>query len=96
MALISYMIGGKTPDSEVYEFIKNLIGVNVQESTAPNYLFVKLYNSKINKDPLNFYWVLGMSLRAWNFYTDGNPAVRSFRFKVTDKLPQPLVALNLK
>ena len=95
MALISYMIGGENPDSEVYEFIKNLIGVNVQESTAPNYLFVKLYNSKVNKDPLNFYWILGMALRAWNFYTDGNPAVTSFRFKVTDNLPKPLIALNL-
>jgi len=94
MALISYMIGGKTPDAEVYEFIKNLVGVNLQESTAPNYLFTKLYNAKVNKDPLNFYWVLGMSLRAWNFYTDGNPAIRSFRFKVTDKLPTPLAAKN--
>ena len=90
IALISYIIGGENPSEENYAFIKNLVGVNVQESTAPNYIFTKLYNSKVNKEPLNFYWVLGMSIRAWNFYADGNPAVRNFRFKVTDNLPKPL------
>jgi len=90
IALISYIIGGKYPSEETYSFIKNLVGVNIQESTAPSYIFTKLYNSKVNKEPLNFYWVLGMSIKAWNFYADGNPAIRHFRFKVTDNLPKPI------
>ena len=90
IALISYIIGGKYPSEENYSFIKNLVGVNIQESTAPSYIFTKLYNSKVNKEPLNFYWVLGMSIKAWNFYADGNPAIRHFRFKVTDNLPKTI------
>lgn len=87
LGLIAYIIGGEKPSSEVYSFLKNLIGVSVEEGTATSYLYTKLYNAKINKEPLNFYWVLGMSIKAWNYYCDGNPSVKYFKFSVEQELP---------
>ena len=85
---IAYMIGGQNPSEEVYEFIKNIYGLSRQEETATSYLYGKLYNAKINKEPLNFYWTLGMSIKAWNYYIDGNPSVRYFKFKTSQELPK--------
>ena len=67
--------------------MKNIYGLSRTQETATSYLFNKLHNSKINKEPLNFYWILGMTIKAWNYYIDGNPAVRFFTFKTTQELP---------
>ena len=83
-----YMIGGKHPDHSVYEFMKNIYGLNRTQDTATSYLYSKLYKSKINKEPLGFYWVLGMTIKAWNYFIDGNPSVRFFRFSTEQELPK--------
>lgn len=83
-----YMIGGKNPDQSVYEFMKNIYGLNRTQDTATSYLYSKLYKSKINKEPLRFYWVLGMTIKAWNYFIDGNPSVRFFRFNTEQELPK--------
>ena len=83
-----YMIGGKNPDQMVYEFMKNIYGLNRTQDTATSYLYSKLYKSKINKEPLGFYWVLGMTIKAWNYFIDGNPSVRFFTFKSEQELPK--------
>ena len=88
LSFIAYLIGGKNPSSKVYDFIKNIYGITRQDGTATSYLYSKLYNSKINKEPLSFYWILGMSIKAWNFYLDGNPAVKYFKFTVDQQLPK--------
>lgn len=85
---IVYMIGGKNPDQSVYEFMKNIYGLNRTQETATSYLYSKLYKSKINKEPLRFYWVLGMTIKAWNYYIDGNPSVKFFRFNTEQELPK--------
>ena len=85
---IVYMIGGKNPDHKVYEFMKNIYGLNRTQDTATSYLYSKLYKSKINKEPLGFYWVLGMTIKAWNYFIDGNPSVRFFRFNTEQELPK--------
>lgn len=77
----------ENPSKEVYDFLNNLCGNIRVLDTAPNYLFNKLYNAKINKEPLNFYWVLGMTIKAYNYFVDGNPAVNYFRFSVEQELP---------
>ncbi|MEN8887015.1 MAG: hypothetical protein ABF246_11555 [Winogradskyella sp.] len=86
--LIAYLLGGEKPSIHVYEFIKHLTGVLRTEDTATSYLYTKLYNSKVNKEPLNFYWVLGMTIKAWNFYCEGNPSVRYFKFSTEQELPK--------
>lgn len=91
LSLIAYLIGGENPKKEVYEFIKHLSGVLKSESSAPLYLYTKLYNAKINKEPLNNYWVLGMAIKAWNFYIDGNPSIRYYKFSIDQDLP---IAIN--
>jgi len=83
-----YMIGGKHPDQNVYEFMKNIYGLNRTQDTATSYLYSKLYKSKVNKEPLGFYWVLGMTIKAWNYFIDGNPSVRFFRFSTEQELPK--------
>ena len=88
LSLIAYLIGGEKPSSNVISFLKNLIGLQKEEGTAASYLYTKLLNSKINKDPLNFYWILGMTIKAWNYYSDGNPSLKSFRFDVSKQLPK--------
>lgn len=88
LGLIAYLIGGENPSDTVYDFLKNITGIKRQESTSSSYLYAKLHNSKINKEPLNFYWVLGMSIKAWNYYVDGNPSVKYFKFSVEQELPR--------
>ena len=83
-----YMIGGKNPDPKVYEFMKNIYGLNRTQDTATSYLYSKLYKAKINKEPLGFYWILGMTIKAWNYFIDGNPSVRFFRFQTEQELPK--------
>lgn len=90
IALIVYLIGGEKPNKEVYEFIKHLTGVIKLESSAPLYLCNKLYNSKINREPLNNYYILGMALKAWNYYIDGNPAINYFKFSIDQELPKTI------
>ena len=88
LCYIVYLIGGKNPDQSVYEFIKNIYGLNRTQETATSYLYGKLYKAKINKEPLGFYWLLGMTIKAWNYYIDGNPSVRFFRFNTEQELPK--------
>ena len=52
---------------------------------APRTMYL---NAKINKEPLSFYWILGMSIKAWNFYLEGNPAVKYFKFLLDQQLPK--------
>ena len=89
-SLLAYLIGGERPSSDVYGFMNHLFGLSKEQGTATNYLYNKLYNAKVNKEPLNHYWVLGMSIKAWNYYIDGNPSVRFFKFDITQELPKPL------
>ena len=70
------------------EFIKNIYGLNRTQETATSYLYSKLYKAKINKEPLGFYWLLGMTIKSWNYYIDGNPSVRFFRFNTEQELPK--------
>jgi hypothetical protein len=90
ISLITYIIGGENPSNEVYQFIKHITGVLRTESSSMSYIYSKLYNSKVNKEPLNNYWVLGMVIKSWNFYADGNPAVKYFKFDVNNNLPKPI------
>ena len=87
LSFIAYIIGGREPNEQVYDFMKNIYGITRTEGTATSYLYSRLYNSKINKEPLNFYWTLGMSLKAWNYFIDGNPSVRFFKFSIDQELP---------
>ena len=89
-SLITYIIGGENPSNEVYEFMKHLTGLSRTESSSTAYLYNKLYNSKINKEPLNSYWLLGMAIKSWNFYADGNPAIKYFKFDISKELPTPI------
>jgi len=86
--IISYLLGGENPSSKVYDFIGHLTGNSIIRDSAASYLYSKLYDSKINKEPLNFYWILGMSIKAYNYFIDGNPAIRYFKFKVTEEMPK--------
>jgi len=88
MTIILYLLGGETPSTQHYNFIKHLCGVSREHGTPANYVYTKIYNSKINKEPLNFHWVLGMTIRAWNFYIDGNPSVKRFYFNIENPLPK--------
>lgn len=85
---IVYMLGGKKPNAKVYEFMKNVYGLARTQDTATSYLYSKLYKSKINKEPLGFYWILGMSIKAYNYFIDGNPSVRFFKFNAEQELPK--------
>lgn len=88
IGLIAYIIGGENPNKKVYDFLNNAIGLSRTMETATSYLYTKLYNSKINKEPMNFYWVLGMSIKAYNYYIEGNPSVKFFKFDISQNLPK--------
>lgn len=94
MCLIAYVIGGEEPSSDVYDFMNYLVGLSRSQGTASNYIYTKMYNSKINKEPLSFYWILGMSIKAYNFHIEGNPAVKYFKFDISKDLPKVLSINN--
>lgn len=96
LMLIAYLIDKEDPSNEVYEFLNHLAGNSRQSETATSYLYAKLSNSKLNKEPLNFYWLLGMSLKSWNFFAEGNPAIKYFRFSVDQELPSVKKALQFQ
>lgn len=85
---IVYMLGGTKPNAKVYEFMKNVFGISRTQDTATSYLYSKLYKSKTNKEPLGFYWILGMTIKAYNYFIDGNPSVRFFKFNAEQELPK--------
>lgn len=88
LSLLAYLLGGENPRNEVYDFLKYLCGISKTEGTSTSYLFTKLYNAKVNREPLNFYWVLGMSIKAYNYFVDGNPSINYFKFTVDQELPK--------
>tara|TARA_R110001606_G_scaffold381963_1_gene543490 strand:- start:1285 stop:2166 length:882 start_codon:yes stop_codon:yes gene_type:complete len=85
---IVYMLGGTHPNEKVYEFMRNVFGLSRTQDTATSYLYSKLYQAKTKKEPLGFYWILGMCIKAYNYFIDGNPSVRLFRFNVEQELPK--------
>ena len=87
IGLIAYILGGENPKPEVYDFLKHLTGAARTPETATGYIYNKLHNAVINKEPLNFYWILGMSIKAYNYFIDGNPSVKYFKFSVNQELP---------
>ena len=89
LSLIAYLIGGERPTQDVYNFLSHIVGNYRTPKTATNYLYNKIYNSIVNKERLNFYWVLGVSIRAYNYFIDGNPSVRSIIFSIDQDLPKP-------
>jgi len=88
IGLIAYIIGGENPSKTVYDFLNHLVGVSRTAESATSYIYTKLYNSKINKEPLNFYWILGMTIKAYNYFIEGNPSVKYYSFKVDSELPK--------
>jgi hypothetical protein len=88
IALFAYMLGGENPSKDIYDFLKNICGISRTMDTAPAYLFTKILNSKTNKEPLNSYWLLGMTVKAYNYFIDGNPAIKYFKFSVEESLPK--------
>lgn len=89
LSLIAYLIGGKSPTQDVYNFLSHVVGNYRTPKTAVDYLYNKVYNSIVNKERLNFYWILGVSIKAYNYFIDGNPAVRTIVFSVDQELPKP-------
>ena len=88
LSLIAYLIGGEQPTQDVYSFLSHIVGNYRTPKTATNYLYNKIYNSIVNKESLNFYWVLGVSVKAYNYFIDGNPAVRNIIFSIDQELPK--------
>jgi len=95
LSIIAYLIGGENPNNYVWNFLNEISGNSRKQETAANYLYTKLYNSKVNKEPLNFYWVLGMAIKGWNYYSDGNPSVKYFKFDTSKELPTPNKTINI-
>jgi hypothetical protein len=95
LGFIAYMLGGEEPSDTVYEFLSHLIGRSRVRNTAPNYIYTKLYNAKVNKESIHFYWTLGMTIKAYNHYIDGNPAITYYRFNTEQELPKITRKLKL-
>jgi hypothetical protein len=88
LSFLAYMIGGKNPSSNDYEYLKEVCGVSRKEGTSGNYIFTKLYESRQSKETLSFYWFLGASMRGYKYFIEGNPAVKFIRFDVSQDLPE--------
>ena len=82
------MLGGERPTETHIEFMKRLTGIKRGSSTSTDYVFTKLYNARVNKEPLNFYWLTAMTIKAWNYFIDGNPAIKYFKFDINNDLPK--------
>jgi len=71
----------------VNDFLREISGLNVQESTGAAYVNRLVTKSKIDKTPLNGKYVNGLIIKAWNLYINGNPEITYIKFDSKKELP---------
>lgn len=72
----------------VTNYIEQLTGINCSNGTGVDYFRQKLQSHKIKKLPLNFYYILGMTIKGWNLYLEGNSPVAYMKYDIKDRLPK--------
>jgi len=87
VAFYLYVIGKYNPEDEHIDFIKRIIGLDVN-GYGSNYVYKILAKSKENKDTINRNYLLGIIIKAWNNYLIGDPDVKSFRYNANNPLPK--------
>jgi hypothetical protein len=92
IGLLYYVVGGETPEPIHDEFMMNIVGVKRGNSSAIDYLFKKFHNSKLNRRSIDIYDTTGLAIKAWNYYINGNPEVKFFKFD-KDKQEYPKVSV---
>ena len=88
VAFYLYVIGGYDFNDFHLTFIKSIIGIRHKEGSAATWLHKKIYNAKVNKDPINKYWVLGLIIKSWNLFAQGDIPVKYLQFNIDAELPE--------
>ena len=83
-----YRIGGYDFTDVHINFIKHVLGNMHNDGNAAQYLHKKLYNSRINKEPLNWTWVMAIFIKAWNLFIEGDPAVKYLQYDLKNPFPK--------
>jgi len=72
------------------DFIKLLAGQIKKEGNGVGYLHRILRDAKQNKTKLNRKWIIGMVIKTWNLFVDGDPPVTRVRYDhINQELPKP-------
>ena len=71
---------GLTPTDNHIEFIKRMAGVVIIENTGTAWFLNTLIKAKKDGTRLNDYWVIGILIKCYNLYVQGDPAVRYLTF----------------
>lgn len=83
-----YIIGGFDYQDVHVSFLKRILGISMKEGTGSQYLHRKLFNAKINKDPLNRVWVLAIFIKAFNLFLDGDAPVKYLQYDLKTPFPK--------
>ena len=79
---------GKAPLPEHEEFLKRLVGLNVAEGTGTAWLFSIMNKAKRDKTRLDNYWRIGILIKVYNMYVQGDPEVRYVKFDSSQAFPE--------
>lgn len=88
IAYLIHLIGGFNFKEVHVNFMKHVLGIRINEGSGSQYLHKKLFNSKINKDPLNKQWVKAIFIKAYNQFIDGDAPVSYLQYDLTKPMPK--------
>lgn len=72
----------------IEKFLNLVIGYETDNNSATTWYFKKLFKYKQGKDKVSRRWKIGIFIKCWNLYINGNPPVKSVQFKIDDPLPK--------
>lgn len=73
--------------SQITEFMNEVLGIDTEYGSAPNFLFRKLLEQKTKTDvKYSSRWINHVLIRAWNDYQD-SASVRYYKINVKDDYP---------
>ncbi|HMC02183.1 MAG TPA: hypothetical protein VKN14_14185, partial [Flavobacteriaceae bacterium] len=86
-AKILYLLKGFDVNENVKTFLEHIFGISITKSTSAYYVYRNLSRAKSLGNVLNEKWVLGLIIKAWNNYINGNPQVAYLKYDSSLNLP---------
>ena len=86
-AKILYLLKGFDVNENVKTFLEHIVGISIAKNTSAYYVYRNLSRAKSLGNVLNEKWVLGLIIKAWNNYINGNPQVAYLKYDSSLNLP---------
>lgn len=90
IAVILYAVSGYKHHEKTTEFLNYIMGNAQKPGNAATWVQRQFYKYKKDKTRLNLRWKLAVTLKAWNYFIDGDPPIKNIKWDIEhDKMPTP-------